>query len=256
PLRITRIALLRAPCRTLQQVRSDPQGQRNLLRGRHLRGWLLRVWLRIEPFHQIMRPRVEVIDPCLDRELPGADSVHRKSRSPQIVGQRLKVCFVPLLLSLMPIQHAACDVIVPISKDRRRYLHQVADHAFRGIFAAVYLWLHLLNDDAPASLRWFHAAASTQNSICRCSLTPPEPAPRPASNSIRSKNCPQVSRIKARRRARRGVGCEERKYAGHLPQVLSHVALAHAVFTSPGQWKPESSRPCSNVHDATSSLPE
>ena len=75
--------------RGVQQVCSDPQRQRNILR-RHLRGRLLRVRLRIQPLHQVMRPRVEVIDPRLDRESPRPDPVHRKPRAPQIVRQRLK----------------------------------------------------------------------------------------------------------------------------------------------------------------------
>jgi hypothetical protein len=49
-------------------------------------------------------------------------------------------------------------VIVPISKDRRSHLYHVANHAFRRILAAIHLRLHLLDDGAPAPLRWFHSA--------------------------------------------------------------------------------------------------
>src|SRR5580698_3946852 len=168
----SRINPVGAPGRSLEQICSNAQSQRNILR-RHLRSRLFGVWLRVEPLHEVMRPGVEMIDPRLDREPPRANSVHWKPRPPQVVGQWLKLRLVPLPLRLMPVQQPSCDVVMPVSKDRCGHLHHVADHSLRRIFTAVHLRLHLLNDDATASLRWFHAAASTRYSIFRCSLTRP-----------------------------------------------------------------------------------
>jgi hypothetical protein len=141
----------------VDELRADVEGERDVLWRQVALDGVGGVGLRVETLAKVGAPGIEVVDPGLDGEDPGAEAICGEASCPHVVGKGRHGGGAPVGLTFRFIEQPGGDMIMAVRKDGGGDFDLVAQEATGGIAAAVDLGLDLFDDNSVTAFFRFHS---------------------------------------------------------------------------------------------------